>query len=62
MTTEIRNTEDGGIEVCVVEDGLRECGFISTGSMHCVAQKANQLRAALRRKAQAALGVDPTQG
>ena len=56
MTTEIRNVDGGAIEVCVEEDGIRECGFISTGSMHCVAQKASQLKEAIKRKAERAYG------
>jgi len=36
-------------EVCLEEDGFRECCFVS--SMHLVDEKEPQLRAAIRRRA-----------
>ena len=47
---ELRNTEDGHMyEVCLEEDGIRECTFVS--SMHLVEDKERQLRAAIKRRA-----------
>ena len=47
---ELRNTEDGHMyEVCLEEDGIRECTFVS--SMHLVEDKKRQLRAAIKRRA-----------
>ena len=49
MSLELRSTEDGTMyEVCLEEDGIRECCFVS--SMHLVDEKEHQLRAAIRRK------------
>ena len=41
------------IEVCVEEDGFRECGYVS--SMHLVAPKCVQLRKAILDSAEAAM-------
>ena len=50
----IRTTEDGEmIEVCVEEDGFRECGYVS--SMHLVAPKCVQLKQAILNSAEAAM-------
>ncbi len=50
MTVEIANTEDGlGLNVRVCEDSICLVGFCS--SMHLVEKKANELRAAIRKKA-----------
>lgn len=47
MAELIRTSEDGEtIEVCVEEDGFRECGFVS--SMHLVPGKCAQLRRAIQ--------------
>lgn len=47
MSELIRTSEDGEtIEVCVEEDGFRECGFVS--SMHLVPGKCAQLRRAIK--------------
>lgn len=46
----IRTSEDGEtIEVCVEEDGFRECGFVS--SMHLVPGKCAQLKRAIESEA-----------
>ena len=51
MTVEIANTEDGlGLNVRVCEDNMCLTGFCS--SMHLVEKKANELRSAIRRKAE----------
>jgi hypothetical protein len=50
MSIEIANTEDGlGLNVRVCEDSICLIGFCS--SMHLVEKKANELRAAIRKKA-----------
>ena len=50
VTVEIANTEDGlGLNVRVCEDSICLTGFCS--SMHLVEKKANELRAAIRKKA-----------
>ena len=50
MTMQLRSTGDGSYyEVCLTEDGLTECCFVS--SMHLVREKEHQLRAAIRRRA-----------
>ena len=47
---ELRNVDDGHMyEVCLEEEGIRECTYVS--SMHLVDDKKIQLRAAIRRKA-----------
>jgi hypothetical protein len=49
VTVEIANTEDGlGLIVRVCEDSICLTGFCS--SMHLVEKKANELRAAIRKK------------
>ena len=45
---ELRSTSDDMYEVCLEEDGIRECCFVS--SMHLVHEKESQLRAAIRRR------------
>jgi hypothetical protein len=50
MTVEIANTEDGlGLNVRVCEGSICLTGFCS--SMHLIEKKANELRAAIRKKA-----------
>lgn len=50
MSVEIANTADGlGLIVRVCEDNICQEGF--TSSMHLVEKKANELRAAIRKKA-----------
>jgi len=50
VTVEIANTEDGlGLNVRVCEDSICLVGFCS--SMHLIEKKANELRAAIRKKA-----------
>ena len=50
MTVEIANTKDGlGLNVRVCENSICLVGFCS--SMHLVEKKANELRAAIRKKA-----------
>ncbi len=50
MSVEIANTADGlGLNVRVCEGSICLIGFCS--SMHLVEKKANELRAALRKKA-----------
>jgi len=50
MTVEIANTADGlGLNVRVCEENVCLVGFCS--SMHLVEKKANELRAAIRKKA-----------
>lgn len=45
----LRTTDDGHMyEVCLEEDGITECGFVS--SMHLVDKKEHELRALIRRK------------
>jgi hypothetical protein len=49
VTVEIANTEDSlGLNVRVCEDSICLVGFCS--SMHLVEKKANELRAAIRKK------------
>ena len=46
----LRSVDDGHMyEVCLEEDGFRECCFVS--SMHLVDEKEPQLREAIRRRA-----------
>ena len=53
MTLEMRNTPDNQmIEVCLEEDGIRSCTFVS--SMHLCYEKEGMLRAANAKKAAAA--------
>lgn len=50
MTLRLKSTEDGhGYEVCLTEDGITECAFVS--SMHLVDEKETQLRNAIKRQA-----------
>ena len=47
---DLRSVDDGHMyEVCLEEDGFRECCYVS--SMHLVDEKEHQLRACIRRKA-----------
>ena len=47
---ELRSVDnDTMYEVCLEEDGFRECCFVS--SMHLVDEKESQLRDAIRRRA-----------
>lgn len=47
---ELRSVDnDTMYEVCLEEDGFRECCFVS--SMHLVDEKEGQLREAIRRRA-----------
>jgi len=47
---ELRSVDnDTMYEVCLEEDGIRECCFVS--SMHLVDEKEQQLKAAIRRRA-----------
>ena len=52
MTEEIRSTADDMLEVRVCEDGICKTGFVS--SMHLVATKVSQLKAAITEEAAAA--------
>ena len=53
MTLEMRNTPDNQmIEVCLEEDGIRSCTFVS--SMHLCYEKEGMLRKANQKKALAA--------
>ena len=46
---ELATTSDGMYQVCLEEDGFRECCVVS--SMHLVQDKEPQLRRAIRRRA-----------
>jgi hypothetical protein len=47
---ELRSVDDGHMyEVCLEEDGIRECCFVS--SMHLVDEKEGQLKEAIKRRA-----------
>ena len=52
MTTTTRTLDDGTVEICVIEDGMTELGWVS--SMHLTQTKINQLKAAIQRKSSAA--------
>ena len=50
MTFQLRSVNnDTMFEVCVEEDGLRECTLVS--SMHAAANEEHRLRATIRRRA-----------
>lgn len=50
MPLELRSVDHCTMyEVCLEEDGIRECCFVS--SMHLVDEKETQLRDAIRRRA-----------
>tara|TARA_Y100000401_G_C8183693_1_gene155256 strand:- start:387 stop:575 length:189 start_codon:yes stop_codon:yes gene_type:complete len=50
MTLQLKSTQDGhGYEVCVTEDEITECTFVS--SMHLVDKKEKQLRSRIKRQA-----------
>ena len=52
MTATTRTLDDGTVEICVIQDGITELGWVS--SMHLTETKINQLKAAIQRKAAAA--------
>ena len=45
---QLRSTDDGNFEVCVEEDGFRECGIIQ--NMDDLAMKQKALQNRLRRR------------
>ena len=49
MPLELENQKDGCLHVCMEENGLRACCFVS--SHHLAATKEGQLRAAINRAA-----------
>ena len=50
MTLELRSVNnDSAYEICVEEDGFRECTLVS--SMHMAAEEQQRLRANIRRRA-----------
>ena len=57
---QLRNTEDGNMyEVCLEEDGIRKCCFVS--SMHLVQDHEKQLREAIKRESLKAFVADAAQ-
>ena len=57
---QLRNTEDGTMyEVCLEEDGIRKCCFVS--SMHLVQDHEKQLRNAIKRESLKAFVADAAQ-
>jgi hypothetical protein len=46
---DITTTEDDCLKVCLTEDGITKCTFVS--SMHLVQDKEKGLRAAIKRAA-----------
>ena len=57
---ELRNTEDGTMyEVCLEEDGIRKCCFVS--SMHLVDDHRKQLEDAIKRESLKAFVADAAQ-
>ena len=57
---QLRNTEDGNMyEVCLEEDGIRKCCFVS--SMHLVQDHEKQLRNAIKRESLKAFVADAAQ-
>ena len=57
---QLRNTEDGNMyEVCLEEDGIRKCCFVS--SMHLVQDHEKQLRDAIKRESLKAFVADAAQ-
>ena len=57
---QLRNTEDGNMyEVCLEEDGIRKCCFVS--SMHLVQDHEKQLRDAIKRESSKAFVADAAQ-
>ena len=49
MTFELRSINEAMFEVCVEEDGLRECTLVS--SMHAAVSEEPRLRATIRKRA-----------
>ena len=57
---QLRSTEDGNMyEVCLEEDGIRKCCFVS--SMHLVQDHEKQLRNAIKRESLKAFVADAAQ-
>jgi len=57
---QLRTTEDGQMyEVCLEEDGIRKCCFVS--SMHLVQDHEKQLRDAIKRESLNAFVADAAQ-
>jgi len=57
---QLRSTEDGQMyEVCLEEDGIRKCCFVS--SMHLIDGHAKQLRDAIKRESLKAFVEDAAQ-
>ena len=57
---QLRNTEDGNMyEVCLEEDGIRKCCFVS--SMHLVDDHRKQLENAIKRESLKAFVADAAQ-
>ena len=57
---QLRNTKDGNMyEVCLEEDGIRKCCFVS--SMHLVQDHEKQLRDAIKRESLKAFVADAAQ-
>ena len=57
---QLRNTDDGNMyEVCLEEDGIRKCCFVS--SMHLVQDHEKQLRDAIKRESLKAFVADAAQ-
>ena len=48
MTVSTRTLDDGTVEICVIEGGMTELGWVS--SMHLTETKINQLKAVIARK------------
>ena len=50
MTFQMRSVnKDSAYEICLEEDGFRECTLVS--SMHMAAEEQHRLRATIRRRA-----------
>ena len=57
---QLRNTDDGNMyEVCLEEDGIRKCCFVS--SMDLVQDHEKQLRDAIKRESLKAFVADAAQ-
>jgi hypothetical protein len=52
MTVTTRTLDDGTVEICVIEGGMTELGWVS--SEHLTYTKINQLKAVIARKSAAA--------
>jgi|MDSW01.2.fsa_nt_gb hypothetical protein len=57
MALELEQRQDGGVHVCMEENGLRACCFVS--SHHLASSKEAQLRAAINRAALQAFEATP---